>query len=116
GLAAALSGDLGVARDAFREQLELCREAIYRPHACTGLLGFAALASVDGDLDRAARLVGAAETHSFGVPKDAVDVRLDETFFIPARKAFGAGAWDQASREGAALGFHDAIAYALQPA
>jgi len=43
-------------------------------------------------------------------------VRLDETFFIPARKAFGAGAWDQASREGAALGFHDAIAYALQPA
>ena len=63
GLAALLTGDTDAARGAFREELELCRELVVRPFASEGLLGLAAVAAVDGDADRAARLAGAAAAH-----------------------------------------------------
>ena len=56
---------------------------------------------------------GAAAAHRYGEPQDAVDGRLDATFLEPARARCGADAWDAAVREGAALSFEDAIAYAL---
>jgi hypothetical protein len=46
-------------------------------------------------------------------PQDAVDARLDVTFFDPAHARCGADAWDASLREGAALSFEAAIAYAL---
>jgi hypothetical protein len=64
--------------------------------------------------ERAARLVGAAAEHRYGQPRDPVDERLDATFFEPTRTRHGADEWDAATREGGALGFEDAIAYALQ--
>ena len=63
GLAALLTGDTDAARDAFREELALCRELVVRPFATEGLLGLAGVAAVRGDIDRAARLVGAAAAH-----------------------------------------------------
>jgi hypothetical protein len=40
---------------------------------------------------------------------------LSATFVKPARTRYGADAWDAAAREGYALNFEDATAYALVP-
>jgi predicted ATPase/DNA-binding SARP family transcriptional activator len=113
GLAALLTGDTDAARDAFREELELCRRLIALPIASEALLGLAAVAVVDGDLSHAARLRGAAAAHGYGQQQDEVPARLDGAFLAPARRRHGADAWDTAVREGAQLSFEDAIAYAL---
>jgi predicted ATPase/class 3 adenylate cyclase len=114
GLAALLTGDTDAARQAFREELTLCRDLVFLPFASEGLAGLAAVSAVDGDDHRAACLVGAAAEHRYGQPKDPIDARLDETFLEPARTRHGADAWDAAAREGSVLSFEDAIAYALE--
>ena len=114
GLAALFTGDLGTARSAFREELELCRELVVRPFATEALRGVAAIATVDGDDDRAARLLGAAEAFQYGDPEDEVQQRLATRFFEPARARHGVDAWDAAARQGNALGFADAVAYGLE--
>lgn len=113
GLAALLTGETDTASRAFREELTLCREMVVRPQAFEGLRGLAAVAVVDGDDKRAATLVGAADAHRYDTPEDPVEVRLDETFFVPARMRCGSAVWDAARRDGCALSFEDAIAYAL---
>jgi predicted ATPase/class 3 adenylate cyclase len=112
GLAAVFTGDIGAARHAFREELQLCREMTFRPVAHEGLLGLAAVATVDGDLHRAALLVGAAAAHRCDRP--GVDARLNAAFFQAARRRCGTAAWDTRLRDGATLDFEDAIAYALE--
>jgi predicted ATPase/DNA-binding SARP family transcriptional activator len=113
GLAALLTGDTDAARDAFREQLEICRELVALPIACEGLLGLAGVAVVDGNLEHAARLRGAATAHRYGLQQDAIEVRLQAAFFASAREHHGPNAWDVALRAGAELGWDDAIAEAL---
>jgi hypothetical protein len=113
GLAALLTGDTDAARDAFREELELCRQLIALPFASEGLLGLAAVAVVDGDLSHAARLRGAAVAHGYGQQQDDVEARLEAAFFATARTCHGADAWEAAVRDGAQLSFENAIAYAL---
>jgi hypothetical protein len=113
GLAALFTDDAAGAVAAFREALELARELVVLPVAFEGLRGLAAIAASHGDLDRAARLYGAAGTHRYDEPEHPVDVRVRDTFFAPARARHGVKAWDAAARAGAALGFRDAIAYAL---
>jgi hypothetical protein len=112
-LTALLTGDSDAARAAFDEELRLCRELVALPFASEGLAGLAAVAAVRDELDRAARLYGAGGAHRYGQPQDPVDVRLHARYFEPARNRHGADAWDAAAREGAALSFEDAIAYAL---
>jgi hypothetical protein len=87
-------------RDAFREELELCRQLSALPIASEGLLGLAAVAVVDGDLSQAARLRGAAAAHDYGQHHDDVEARLEAVFFAGARTRHGADAWDTAFREG----------------
>jgi hypothetical protein len=58
-------------------------------------------------------LSGAGAMQRYNDPENAMDVRLHATFFAPARARRGPDAWDAGVREGAALSFHDAIAYAL---
>ena len=113
GLAALLTGDTEAAGDAFREELALCRELVALPFATEALLGLAGVAALRGDIERAARLVGAADTHRCE-PEDPVEARLDAAFFEPARTRHGAEVWDAAARDGGTLSFEDAIAYALQ--
>jgi hypothetical protein len=60
--------------------------------------------------------VGAAAAHSYGARQDEIKARLDATFLDPARRRHETSAWDAALREGAALSFEDAIAYALDEA
>jgi hypothetical protein len=136
GLAALLTGEIDAAREAFREELRLCRELVARPFAYEGLSGLAAVAATRGETHRAARLAGAAglgrrpapeanATPSVtaaccagalrcGAPYAVVEDRLDATFLEAARTSCGLDAWNAAADEGAALSFDDAIAYALQ--
>jgi hypothetical protein len=114
GLAALFTGDLPAARDAFREELMLCRELVVQPFAQEGLMGVAAIATTDGNDDRAARLLGAAEAFRYGDPVDEVQARLATLFFEPARERHGADAWDAAVDEGGALPFAEAVAYGLE--
>jgi predicted ATPase/class 3 adenylate cyclase len=136
GLAALLTGEIDAAREAFREELRLCRELVARPFAYEGLSGLAAVAATRGETHRAARLAGAAglgrrpapeanATPSVtaaccagalrcGAPYAVGEDRLDATFLEAARTSCGLDAWNAAADEGAALSFDDAIAYALQ--
>jgi hypothetical protein len=117
GLAAVLDGDTERVRQAFREELTLSRELVIPLVAGEGLRGLAAVAVHLNDLPRAARLVGAAATHTYEHNDgDTVQSRLDTAIFEPARLRHGEAAWDAASREGATLGLTDAIAYALEEA
>ncbi len=113
GLAALLTGETDTASSAFREELRLCREMVVRPVAFEGLRGLGAVAVVGGDAERGARLVGAADTHRYDTPEDPVEATLNERFFEPARTRCGTDAWTAAVRDGGALSFGDAIAYAL---
>jgi hypothetical protein len=114
GLAALLTGETDTAAHAFREELTLCRDMVVRVVVFEGLTGLAAVAVVDGDDERAATLVGAADAHRYERPEDPVAARLETVFFGPARIRCGTDAWNNATREGSALGFEDAIAYALE--
>ena len=116
GLAALLSGETDTASHALREELSLCRDMVVRPVAFEGLRGLAAVAVVQGDDKRAAALVGAAEAHRYAKAEDPVEARLDATFFEPARARCGTETWSAAAREGSALSFEEAIAYALEEA
>jgi hypothetical protein len=113
GLAALLTGETDTASQAFSEELTLCREMVVRPVAFEGLLGMAAIAVVDGDDTRAATLVGAADAHRYDHPEDSVEARLEGAFFDAARTRSGTDRWTAAARDGGALSFEDAIAYAL---
>jgi predicted ATPase len=112
-LAALLTGDTDAARRAFCEELRLTRELVVRPVVCEGLIGLGAVAVVDGDLQRAAHLYGAAQTHTYGVPQDEVVQILDATYFDDARNRYGREAWETAARRGRALSLDEATDYAL---
>ena len=115
GLAALLTGETDTASHAFREELKLCRDLVVRPVAFEGLRGLAAVAVVDGD-DNARRNTRRRRCHAhrYDQAEDPVEARLDETFFEPARARCGTDTWNAAAREGSALSFEDAIAYALE--
>ena len=67
-----------------------------------------------GTLLRAARLKGAAQSHTFDNQQDDIVRRVEAGFLNAARASAGADAWDRSVLEGAALSFEDAIAYALE--
>jgi predicted ATPase/DNA-binding SARP family transcriptional activator len=115
GLAALLTGDTDTAQDAFRAELRLCHELVVPAFAAEGLLGLAAIAADRGNVQRAARLSGAAITHGHDLTDPDIRARLAASFFDPARTRERADAWDANVREGAALSFDEAIAYALHP-
>src|SRR6185295_1602018 len=77
------------------------------------LAGLAAVAAAGDDLDRAARLIGAASAQHHDGHGDPVERRVDATFFEPARARWGADAWNAAASEGAAMSVDEATAYAL---
>ena len=87
GLAALLTGDTDAARDAFRRGAQALPRA-RRPALRLRRPGRPRRGRRSrGDLDRAARLFGAAARASATAsPTDAVEARLDATYFEPARR------------------------------
>jgi len=115
GLAALFSGDLAAARGAFEAQLRLCGELVVPWLASEGLAGLSAIATRDGDLERAARLLGAATAHGPIGDADVVS-QLERDFFAPAQARHGDRQWRQAHAAGAQLRFTEAIQLGLDPA
>jgi hypothetical protein len=112
GMEALLSGDMHRAREAFDKQLRLCREQVVTHLAAEGLGGVAAVATRQGDPDRAARLLGAA-TAIGPVGDDDVNALLEKHFFASARAQLGSERWSESFGEGAELTFDQAIVFAL---
>lgn len=113
GMYALLTHDTDAARQALRDAMSLCRDLVIRPFVHLPLMGLATLDATHDDTYRAAKLSGAAMAHRYGEPVPADEARVNATFIQPARARYGADAWDAAAREGAALSFDHAIAYAL---
>jgi predicted ATPase/DNA-binding SARP family transcriptional activator len=108
GLAALFTGALDEARAAFDEQLRICQTLVIPWFASEALAGLSAIASRNGNLDRAARLLGAATARGpIGDPD--VIAQLEHGFFTPARERHGDRQWSQAYAAGAELSFADAL-------
>jgi predicted ATPase/DNA-binding SARP family transcriptional activator/class 3 adenylate cyclase len=115
GLEALFNGDLDRACAAFDEQLELCLNQVIWV-AAEGLSGLAAIATRRDDLERAARLLGAASASGPWDGDADVTAHLEKQFFAPARARHGTARWIQAHAEGAQMSFEQAIAFALNSA
>ena len=112
GLASLFTGDLENARAHFGEELRLCREHAVHWMAAEGLAGLGAVAACRNEAERAARLLGAAESLA-QVLSDPVGAKLEQQFFAPARERIGEERWRAAYADGARLGFEDAVSLAL---
>jgi hypothetical protein len=114
GLEALFSGDVERAREAFREQLQLCQEHVIPLAVPEGVAGLAAIASRRGDPEHGARLLGAATAHGLAADVD-VTSQLEQQFFGPARGAYGEERWKETEAQGTRLSLEQAIALALSP-
>jgi hypothetical protein len=116
GSVARAEGDLPRARAYCRELLTASRRNGYDAGAPLGLCQFAFLAAADGDLARAARLLGAVTEHArAGLRMHLPDVEAEVAATLDrARAALGGPAFDRAWRAGQALGLPQAVAYALE--
>jgi predicted ATPase len=115
GLASLLADDLEEARHAFCEALTACRDGAEEV-ADETLLGLAAAEALQGELERAARLAGAAqsrETADRSVDEDTIWDRLYDEILTPARDRYGAENWDRAAGAAAMLSLEEAIDLAL---
>jgi tetratricopeptide (TPR) repeat protein len=114
GLAALALGDAALATEAFREELDTCRRLGYFELLGEGALGLAALAADAGDVDRAARLAGAAQRRlaALGANLPLPLRRLVETC-LEATRRDAPERWDRGARDGARLADHEVLALAL---
>ncbi len=115
GVVALFTAELECAAARFAEQLRLSREHAVHWMAADGIAGLAAIAARQGEAERAARLLGAAESLA-KVLEDAAGVRLEQEFFSPARERLGETRWRAAHADGARLGFEEAVSLALEQA
>jgi tetratricopeptide (TPR) repeat protein len=111
GLAALFMADLEGAMAQFAEGLRLCREHGVSWAGAEAIAGVAAVAARQGDPERAARLLGAAE--SLAEHHAAVGLRLEREFYSPARERLGEARWRAAYADGARLSFEQAVSLAL---
>jgi predicted ATPase/class 3 adenylate cyclase len=111
GLAALFTGDTATAATAFTEELEISREQVVPSLAAEGIGGLGGVAALRGETDRAARLCGAFLEHTRSM--QALDRRLYEEIFAPARAEAGIEGWDRRCEEGRRMTLDEAIAYAL---
>jgi len=111
GLASLFMANLERATAQFAEGLQLCREHGVPWAAAETIAGVAAVAARQGESERAARLLGAAE--SLGELENAVTLRLEQQFFSPARERIGEARWRAAYADGARLDPDEAVSLAL---
>jgi predicted ATPase/DNA-binding SARP family transcriptional activator len=112
GLASLFRADPDDARARFAEEVRLAHVHGLTWLASEGIAGLGAIAAHQGDAERAARLLGAAQSLA-NVLTDAGGVRLEQEFFAPARERMGENHWDAAYAEGARLDFDEAVSLAL---
>jgi len=115
GLASLFTGNFDDAAAHFAQQLRLGHEHAVPWMAAEAMTGLAAIAARQGDSERAARLLGAAESLA-NILGDAVGARLEQEFFAPARDGIGEARWAVVHTAGGGLGFEEAVGLALEPA
>ena len=114
GLARLFSGEYEEARAAFEQQLRICLSHGFRHGADEGLVGLAAVSAHAGELESAARLLGAARELGYPTTGDQPILdRLDHDYFQPARASYGNDAWSAAESAGAELTYEHALGCAL---
>jgi predicted ATPase/transcriptional regulator with XRE-family HTH domain len=100
----------------FREALVPASESADKTSSAYCIQGLAAVAEARGETQRAARLLGAAEAllEAAGVPVYVTtDHDLHQRVASATRERLGEQAWDVARDEGRAMGFEEAVVYAL---
>jgi hypothetical protein len=80
------------------------------------LEGFACLAAVRGETERAARLWGAVQTlhETKGIPRDTDFLAEADARISAVRSGMGEEAWEEAWRKGRAMTLDEAVSYALE--
>jgi predicted ATPase/class 3 adenylate cyclase len=117
GLVALYERDRDAADFHFREALPLAWRAGAKRSIAEELYGLAAVAAIDRDAERCARLWGAADAIKLSTnsPLSEPEKFLVEEFLEPARAALGEDVGARMATEGAALGLDEALDYALAP-
>lgn len=112
---ARLNGDAGEARRLHRIGLAACHHLRNKPGIAKGFEGLAMLAIDDGQPERAARLLGAADSvrEVTGTPVEAVDRAGRERAATASRAALGEEVFATTRAAGQALSLDAAVALAL---
>ncbi len=115
GYQALRQGNYEEARSFFSESLTLAR-GWHKWGVAWRLEGFAGLAAMEEEPERAARLYGAAQAllDSIGARLDSIDRLGYEQYVATAREHLGEAAFAKAWAEGRAMTMEQAIAYALE--
>src|SRR5829696_7778285 len=81
-----------------------------------GLEGFACMAGVRGETERAARLWGAAQAlhETKGIPRDPDFLAEADARISAVRTGMGEEEWEEAWRKGTAMTLEEAVSYALE--
>jgi predicted ATPase/class 3 adenylate cyclase len=116
GVASTVLGDHETARERFRECLNGAWSLGNRWAVAYPLEAFAALAVAEGEFDRAARLLGAAEAlrSEFGMSTETTDHPALRKIFAGAAPEFVKPAVAAARKEGRGLTAAEAVAFALE--
>jgi tetratricopeptide (TPR) repeat protein len=111
GWAALLRGDEEKARVLYQESLMLCRELGDKLVAAESLQGLACVAGKRGEMERSARLFGAADAlfTARNISHLPAELALREPYLKAALKPSNRAAWE----EGSKLMFEEAVEYAL---
>ena len=114
GLAEYLGGSASAAEDLFTESFRLARRVMTKPGIAYALIGLA-IAGSEGDLDRAARLHGAAEAAlaALGETVDPVEARLRERDCQRLRSVLGPEAFAAEYAAGKSLSSEEILVLAL---
>lgn len=112
GILAVLQGRLDEARALLEQALDLSLAARSTQFVALCLAGYACLAFADGDLERAARLEGAAEglRRRVGLPAWPHLRKVEAELVAQVRQRLGAGQFDQAFSAGSRLTQRQAVA------
>ena len=116
GWIALLENDVGRAADLYRESLSLSWDAGLNPLVQSALEGFACLAGVEGETERAAQLWGAAQAlhETKGIVRDTDFLAEADARISAVRSGMGKQAWEEAWRKGRAMTLDEAVSYALE--
>jgi predicted ATPase/DNA-binding SARP family transcriptional activator len=116
GILAVENGDVGIAAERLAETLVRSNTYGLRRPVGEALGGLAAIAAGGGDLQRAARLAGAAAAVRFGQSIEPAEQRLHVSILQPARRELGEQSWRAAYEAGLHLSVEDALTLGLQTA
>ena len=116
GWMALLQDDLGRAADLYRESLSLAWDTGMNPLVEMALEGSACLAGAKGEVERAARLWGAAQAlhETKSIPRDIDFLAEADARISAVRSGMAEEVWEEAWRRGRAMRLDEAVSNALE--